>query len=79
MREAVKYVESKLATDIETLGEDAILKTAKTSMSSKIVARIAIFGKMVVDAVKAVKTYNATTTLDTRSGPSTSSRRTESP
>jgi T-complex protein 1 subunit alpha len=59
MREAVKYVESKLATDIETLGEDAILKTAKTSMSSKIVgADSDFFGKMVVDAVKAVKTYN---------------------
>ena len=56
MREAVKYVESKLATDIETLGEDAILKTAKTSMSSKIVG--ADSGEDGVDAVKAVKTYN---------------------
>ena len=48
MREAVKYIENKCAVDISTLGEEAILNCAKTSMSSKIVARIRIFGKMVV-------------------------------
>lgn len=59
MREAVKYIENKCAVDISTLGEEAILNCAKTSMSSKIVgADSDFFGKMVVDAVLAVKTYN---------------------
>ena len=48
-----------LATDINSLGKDVILNCAKTAMSSKIVgADSDFFGKMVVDAVLAVKTYN---------------------
>ena len=59
MREAVKYIESNLATPIDSLGKETILNCAKTSMSSKIVgADSDFFGKMVVDAVLAVKTYN---------------------
>jgi len=59
MREAVKYIEEKLSTDINTLGKETILNCAKTSMSSKIVGADAdFFGRMVVDAVMAVKTYN---------------------
>tara|TARA_B110000240_G_scaffold19338_1_gene19670 strand:+ start:5095 stop:6888 length:1794 start_codon:yes stop_codon:yes gene_type:complete len=59
MRESVKFLENTLATDIATLGEDVILNCAKTAMSSKIVGSDAdFFGKMVVDAVMAVKTYN---------------------
>ena len=80
MREAVKYIENKCAVDISTLGEEAILNCAKTSMSSKIVgADSDFFGKMVVDAVLAVKTYNDYGDEGTQSSRSTFSRRTASP
>ena len=34
VREAVKYIEDKLATPIDVLGTETILNCAKTSMSS---------------------------------------------
>ena len=36
MRESVKYIQNKVARDVETLGKDALTQCAKTTMSSKI-------------------------------------------
>ena len=59
MRESVKYVEAKLARDVETLGKEALLQCAKTSMSSKIIgAEEDFFADLVVDACTSIKTYN---------------------
>lgn len=59
MRESVKYVEGKLARDVETLGKEALLQCAKTSMSSKIIgAEEDFFADLVVDACTSIKTYN---------------------
>ncbi|XP_043697452.1 T-complex protein 1 subunit alpha-like [Telopea speciosissima] len=60
MREACKYVDEKLAIKVEKLGKDALINCAKTSMSSKLIARDSdFFGNLVVDAVLAIKTTNA--------------------
>jgi len=59
MKESIKYIEEKLATDVDALGKDTILNCARTSMSSKIVgADSDFFANMVVEAVNNVKTYN---------------------
>ncbi|KAI7841445.1 hypothetical protein COHA_004840 [Chlorella ohadii] len=56
MREAVKYVEAQLAIPTSSLGADTLMAAAKTAMSSKIVgADSDFFGRIVVDAVSAVK------------------------
>ena len=49
----------KLARDVETLGKEALLQCAKTSMSSKIIgAEEDFFADLVVDACMSIKTYN---------------------
>jgi len=58
MRESVKYIENKLASDVNSLGKDALLQCAKTSMSSKIIgAEEEFFASLVVDACMSIKTY----------------------
>ncbi|KAJ4960302.1 hypothetical protein NE237_020212 [Protea cynaroides] len=60
MREACKYVDEKLAIKVEKLGKDSLINCAKTSMSSKLIARDSdFFANLVVDAVQSVKTTNA--------------------
>ena len=54
--QAVKYVEAQLAIPTSSLGADTLMAAAKTAMSSKIVgADSDFFGRIVVDAVSAVK------------------------
>ncbi|XP_042476577.1 T-complex protein 1 subunit alpha [Macadamia integrifolia] len=60
MREACKYVDEKLAVKVEKLGKDSLINCAKTSMSSKLIARDDdFFASLVVDAVQSIKTTNA--------------------
>jgi len=58
-KEACKYIKEQLAIPVESLGKDAIIAAAKTSMSSKIIGTDAdFFAKMCVDAMLRVKTLN---------------------
>ena len=60
MREACKYIEEQLSIPVESLGQEALMNAARTAMSSKIVGADADFyARIVVDAVKAVKTSNS--------------------
>ena len=59
MREACKYIESSLATPVDSLGPDTVMNTARTALSSKIVGMESdFFSRMVVDAITAVRTYD---------------------
>jgi T-complex protein 1 subunit alpha len=59
MREAVKYVDEKLAIKVEKLPKETLLNAAKTSMSSKIIGTESdYFAKIAVEAVLGVKTTN---------------------
>eukprot|EP00249_Psilotum_nudum_P021577 c28159_g2_i1 orf=712-2346(-) len=59
MREACKYIEEKLAIKVDRLGKDSLINCAKTCMSSKLIGTDSdFFGKLVVDAVQAVKMPN---------------------
>jgi len=56
-KEACKYIREQLALPVETLGKDALITVAKTTMSSKVIGSEAdFFAKMVVDSVLRVKT-----------------------
>ena len=60
--QAVKYVESHLAIPTSSLGADTLMAAARTAMSSKIVgADSDFFGRIVVDAVTAVKSVDEDT------------------
>ncbi|KAK9750056.1 hypothetical protein RND81_02G170300 [Saponaria officinalis] len=60
MREACKYIEEKLSVKVEKLGKDSLINSAKTSMSSKLLAADSdFFARLVVDAVLSVKMTNA--------------------
>lgn len=60
LREAIRFIKEVLSQDVNELGKESIVSIAKTSMLSKIIgADSDFFGKMVVDAMLAVKTTNA--------------------
>lgn len=58
MKMSVKYIRDNLSMKVETLGDDALLNVAKTSLSSKFVGSQESdqFSEMVVSAMKAVRT-----------------------
>eukprot|EP01119_Soliformovum_irregulare_P006781 TRINITY_DN19207_c0_g1_i1.p1 TRINITY_DN19207_c0_g1~~TRINITY_DN19207_c0_g1_i1.p1 ORF type:complete len:541 (-),score=186.07 TRINITY_DN19207_c0_g1_i1:191-1813(-) len=59
-REAVKYINAHLTTDVSTLGRASLVNAAKTSMSSKIIGTMTdVFAEMCVDAVMRIKTVNS--------------------
>jgi T-complex protein 1 subunit alpha len=56
-RKACEFIEKNLAVNVDTLGSDALMNVAKTSMSSKLIGpESELFSKMVVEAMLAVKT-----------------------
>ncbi|KAH8117542.1 T-complex protein 1 [Phellopilus nigrolimitatus] len=59
-REACKFLVDQLSIKVDTLGRDALINAAKTSMSSKVIGGDDdLFAPMAVDAMLAVKTVNA--------------------
>ena len=55
--QSVKFIDEVMSIKTDKLGSDVLLAAAKTSMGSKIVgAESDFFGRLVVDAIKAVET-----------------------
>jgi len=60
-KEACKFIEKKLAVKVDSLGKDALIQVAKTSMNSKIIGpESSIFAELVVDALQNVKQPTST-------------------
>ncbi len=56
LAQACKYIDENLAIPTEKLGKEALINSAMTAMSSKVIgAESTFFAQLVVDAVKAVK------------------------
>jgi len=55
-KEACRYIKEQLAISVDSLGKDALITVARTSMSSKYIGPDSdFFGKMCVDAIMRVK------------------------
>ena len=58
--QACKFIEEYISTTTESLGKDALINSAKTAMSSKIIGSDSeFFSQMAVDAIQAVKMTNS--------------------
>jgi len=56
MKESLKWIQSNLSVKVGDLGDDVLHQVARTTLSSKFVGvESALFSKIVVDAIKAVK------------------------
>ncbi len=54
-KEACRYIEDKLAESVESLGDEALLNCAKTSMSSKLInVDPNFFANLVVNSVRSI-------------------------
>ena len=60
LRESVKFISSQLSVKVDTLGQDALINAAKTSMSSKLLnAESDFFANLVVKAMQNVGTVKS--------------------
>lgn len=60
-KEACKYIQKNLSSKVESLGDDALLNVARTTISSKLIgSEHDRFAKMIVDAVKSVRIVTST-------------------
>lgn len=59
LKEIIKFIKENLTVKVDTLGRDALINAAKTSMSSKIIgAESGFFSEMAVTAMESVKMTN---------------------
>lgn len=59
-KEACKFIAKQMSSRVDTLGDEAVVNIARTSLSSKILgADSDFFGKLAADAVTALKYVNA--------------------
>ena len=60
LKEMVKFIKENLTIKVDTLGRDALINAAKTSMSSKLVgSESTFFSELVVSAMERVKSVNS--------------------
>eukprot|EP00747_Dinoflagellata_sp_TGD_P182746 gnl/TRDRNA2_/TRDRNA2_37111_c0_seq1.p1 gnl/TRDRNA2_/TRDRNA2_37111_c0~~gnl/TRDRNA2_/TRDRNA2_37111_c0_seq1.p1 ORF type:complete len:545 (+),score=144.29 gnl/TRDRNA2_/TRDRNA2_37111_c0_seq1:37-1671(+) len=58
MRQSLKYIQENLCVKVDALGDDTLMNVAKTSLSSKFVGSDKDMCKIIVDAIKGVKTIS---------------------
>lgn len=59
-KEACQFIARNMSLKVDSLGDDAVMRAAKTSMSSKLIgSEPEFFAKMCVTAMKRVKTINS--------------------